>query len=132
MDASFSLQLSKKTTNFHYTRCITPKRVTSLRGPSPRHSTTYGQPSSPLSKKCRSGGEPLATLCLTSLGFEPQLSHSRDDRVIASPIERFSLRSAVACFINRSFQQMLTCNALKIISNDKCVKISFYTRFINF
>ena len=22
---------------FHYTRCITPKRVTSLRGPSPSH-----------------------------------------------------------------------------------------------
>ena len=27
---------------FHYTRCITPKRVTSLRGPPPRH-CTYGQ-----------------------------------------------------------------------------------------
>ena len=45
---------------FHYTRCITPKRVTSWRGPSPRHCARATQL---LSKKCRSGGEPLATLC---------------------------------------------------------------------
>ena len=46
---------------FHYTRWITPKRVTSLRDPSPRH---CDQATQLLSKKCRSGGEPLATLCL--------------------------------------------------------------------
>ena len=46
---------------FHYTRWITPKRVTSWRGPSPRHCARATQF---LSKKCRSGGEPLATLCL--------------------------------------------------------------------
>ena len=46
---------------FHYTRCFTPKRVTSWRGPSPRHCARATQL---LSKKCRSGGEPLATLCL--------------------------------------------------------------------
>ena len=45
---------------FHYTRCNTPKRVTSLWGPSPRHCARATQL---LSKKCRSGGEPLATLC---------------------------------------------------------------------
>ena len=45
---------------FHYTRCNTPKRVTSWRGPSPRHCTRATQL---LLKKCRSGGEPLATLC---------------------------------------------------------------------
>ena len=45
---------------FHYTRCNTPKRVTSWRGPSPRHCARATQL---LSKKCRSGGEPLATLC---------------------------------------------------------------------
>ena len=45
---------------FHYTRWITPKRVTSWRGPSPRHCARATQL---LWKKCRSGGEPLATLC---------------------------------------------------------------------
>ena len=44
---------------FHYTCCITPKRVTSLRGPSPRH-CAWAQL---LSEKCCSGGKPLATLC---------------------------------------------------------------------
>ena len=45
---------------FRYTRCSTPNRVTSLRGPSPRHCAWATQL---LSKKCCSGGEPLATLC---------------------------------------------------------------------
>ena len=45
---------------FHYTRCSMPKRVTSLRGPSPRHCARATQL---LSKKCCSSGEPLATLC---------------------------------------------------------------------
>ena len=45
---------------FHYTRCITPKRVTSLWGSSPRHCARATQL---FSKKCRSGGKPLATLC---------------------------------------------------------------------
>ena len=44
---------------FHYTRYITPKRVTSLRGPYPRHCARVTQL---LSKKCRSGGELLVTL----------------------------------------------------------------------
>ena len=43
---------------FRYTRCNTPKRVTSWRGPSSRHCSRATQL---LSKKCRSGGEPLAT-----------------------------------------------------------------------
>ena len=38
---------------FYYTRWITPKRVTSWRGPSPRHCARATQL---LSKKCRSGG----------------------------------------------------------------------------
>ena len=45
---------------FYYTCCITPKRVTSLRGPSPRNCARVTQL---LLKKCRSGGETLATLC---------------------------------------------------------------------
>ena len=42
-------------------RCITPKRVTSWLGPSPCH---YARATQLLSKKCRNGGEPLATQCL--------------------------------------------------------------------
>ena len=42
-------------------RCITPKRVTSLLGPSPRHCARAKQL---LLKKCRSGGELLVILCL--------------------------------------------------------------------
>ena len=45
---------------FHYTRCNTPKRVTSWQGPFPHHCARETQL---LSKKCCSGGEPLATLC---------------------------------------------------------------------
>ena len=44
----------------HYTRCTTPKCVTSWRDPSPRHCARATQL---LSIKCRNGGEPLATLC---------------------------------------------------------------------
>ena len=43
-----------------YYECIAPKRVTILRGPSPRHCLRAIQP---LSKKCRSDGEPLTILC---------------------------------------------------------------------
>ena len=44
---------------FHYTRCITPKRITSWRDPSPRHCARATQL---LRKKCCSSGQPLATL----------------------------------------------------------------------
>ena len=43
----------------HYTRCTTPKRELSLNYPLPRH---YLRATQLLSKKCRSGNEPLATL----------------------------------------------------------------------
>ena len=83
-----SVQFAKSQLNsnqiFHYTRCITPKRVTSWQGPSPRRCawTTHL-----LSKKCCCGGEPLATLCLIWLAqnFEPQISSTRDEGVTAWP-----------------------------------------------
>ena len=59
---------------FHYTCCNTLNRVTSFRGPSPRHCARATQL---LSKKCRSGGEPLATLCLNkSSSYSPFLCRS--------------------------------------------------------
>ena len=51
---------SNQIKSFIYTRCSTPKCVTSLRGPSPRHCARATQL---LSKKCCSDDEPLATLC---------------------------------------------------------------------
>ena len=57
---SANFQYFKSNQIFHYTRCITPKRVTSLRDPSPRHCNPVIQL---LSKKCRSGSKPLAALC---------------------------------------------------------------------
>ena len=54
----YILQISNQI--LHYTRCITPKRETSLRGPPPRHAPAGN---TLFSKKCRSVGEPLATLC---------------------------------------------------------------------
>ena len=45
---------------FDYTSCITPKRATILRGSSPRHCARATQLPS---KKYRSVGKPLATLC---------------------------------------------------------------------
>ena len=53
-------RLQKSNQIFHYIRCNTQKRVTSLRGPSPRHCAGATQL---LSKKCLSDGEPLATMC---------------------------------------------------------------------
>ena len=45
---------------FYNARCNTPKCVTSLRGPSPSYCTRTTQL---FSKKCCSGGKPLAILC---------------------------------------------------------------------
>ena len=54
------------TTNLlYYTRCITPKRVTSLRSPSSRHCARATQLHS---KKCCSGGKSLATAQDLNLG----------------------------------------------------------------
>ena len=77
----------KSNQTFHYTRWITPKRVTNWRGPSPRHCARATQL---LSEKYRSDGEPLATLSdLTGPRFEPLTSRSRDERVTAQPTGRF-------------------------------------------
>ena len=55
---------------FHFTRWITPKRVTRWRGPSLRRCARATQL---LSKKSRSGGEPLATLCPIWLAWDLNL-----------------------------------------------------------
>ena len=61
MQRSVGLQHRKFSNQiFQHTGSITPKRVTSWRGPSPRYCAWIAQL---LTKKCRSGGEPLATLC---------------------------------------------------------------------
>ena len=73
---------------FHYTHCITPKRVTSWRGPSPPHCVRITQL---LSTKYRSGSESLVTLFdLTDPRFELRTSGSRDERVTARSTGRYN------------------------------------------
>jgi len=50
----------KYSINFHDTRRITPKRVTSVRCPTPRHAALKQHS---YLRRCWSGGEPFATLC---------------------------------------------------------------------
>ena len=52
-------ELLLKKSNFYFSRCIAPKRVMSLRGPSSRHCAGATQL---FPKKYCSGGEPLVTL----------------------------------------------------------------------
>ena len=56
-----SIDTHSNFTTFQYTRCITLKCVTSLRGPSPGH-CAHATPLLP--KKCRNSSKLLATLCL--------------------------------------------------------------------
>ena len=73
---------SKLNQIFHYTRCNTPKRVTSWRGPSPRHCPRATQLLS-LSQRWRAVGNAVSDL--TGPRFEPLTSRSRDERVTARP-----------------------------------------------
>ena len=72
-----------------YTRCITQKRVTSLRGPSPRHCTRTTQL---LLKKCRRDSKPFAggntVSDITGPRYEPQTFRSRDECVEIYLLER--------------------------------------------
>ena len=62
--------------NFYYAGCITPKHVTSLRGPSPRHSALATQF---LSKKCCSDGSTVSDLTGRVVhGSKPGTSFSRN------------------------------------------------------
>ena len=67
---------------FHYTRCITPKRATILRGSSPRQCARATQI---LSQQWLAVGSTVFDL--TGPRFEPQTSRSRDERVTARPNE---------------------------------------------
>ena len=70
---------------FHYTRCNTPKRVTSWRGPSPPHCARATQLLS-MSQRWRAVGNTVSDL--TGPRFKPQTSRSRDERVTARPSGR--------------------------------------------
>ena len=76
-------QLYTKHQIFHYTRCITPKRLTSWRGSSSRHCA------SPLVEtllRWRAVGNTVSDL--TGPRFEPQTSRSRNKRVTARPVSQ--------------------------------------------
>ena len=85
---------------FHYTRWVTPKRVTSWRGPSLRHwpgqhssirSPGNTAPFEEMSQRWRAVGNTVSDL--TGPRFEPQTSRSRDERVTARPTGRSPPRS---------------------------------------
>jgi len=74
-----SCHILSKIQTFYYTRRITPKRVTSWRCPSPRHTAKAIQ----LPAYCWSGGEPFAKLCKIWPAFGKRtlyLSHTRHAR----------------------------------------------------
>ena len=85
----FTFQEYAENLNLNYTRCITPKRVTSLRGPFPRHCARATQL---LLNNCRKGGKWSATLSSIfgsggrSEEFALQTSHFRDKCVSALPM----------------------------------------------
>ena len=86
---------------FRNTRCNTPKRATSWRGPSPRYCALATQLRS---KKCLNGGELGNTASyLTDPRFEAQASRSRDERVTARPTGR-SLRIILVEIIDKVCQ----------------------------
>ena len=71
--------------NFHYTHCIAPKRVASLRGPSPRYCARVTQLLS---------GSTVSNL--SGPRFEPQISRSRDEPVTAQATDRNSTISSTS------------------------------------
>ena len=73
--------------------CISPKRVTSLQSPPPRHCARATQL---LSKKCCSNG--YAVPNLIGPRFEPQTSRFRDERVTARLTGWYEL---IVLYINR-------------------------------
>ena len=74
---------------FHYSRWITPKRVTSWRGPSPRQCAraTQLRTFEEMSQRWRAVGSTVSDL--TGPRFEPQTSRSRDECVTARPTGRY-------------------------------------------
>ena len=72
---------------FHYTRCNTPERVTSWRGPSPRHLRPGNTaPFEEMSQRWRAVGNTMSDL--TGPRFEHQTSRSKDKRVTVRPTGR--------------------------------------------
>ena len=104
---------------FHYTRCNTPKRAASLRGPFPRHCARVTQL---LSTKCRSGGKPIGNdeSDLTGRRFELLTYRSRDERVI--PLDQ--LYNFNHC---KSFVQ----GVLNVAYQFTCI-ISIQSRYVSF
>ena len=69
----------------HYTCCITPKRVMSLRAPSPRYCVRATQllPFEEMLQRQRAVGNPVFNL--TDPRFEPHTSRSIDNRLATRP-----------------------------------------------
>ena len=113
---------SSLSNQFFRSRCNTPKRVTSWRGPSPRH---CAQATQLLLKKCRSGGRPLATLCLISCRkFEPQTSLFIGERLTARPTRRSLLLVALNIVSLETFAEFVV--YLIMFGNERLITILAY------
>ena len=73
--SSNSTFYSYKDEIFHYTRCDTPKRVTSWQGQSPRHCAGNTAPFEEMSQRWRVVGNTVSNF--TDPRFEPQTSRSK-------------------------------------------------------
>ena len=73
---------------FHYTRCITLKRVMSLWGPSPRQRAraTQLRTFKEMPQQWQAVGKTVSNL--TGLSFDSQTFHFRDERVTVRPTGR--------------------------------------------
>ena len=75
---------------FHYTRCITLKHVTSLRGPSSCHCTCSNTASfEEMLQRWQAIGNTVSDLTIPR--FEPQTSCSRDKHITAQPAGQFRI-----------------------------------------
>ena len=106
------------------------KRVTSLRGPISRH---YARATQLLSKKCRIGGEPLATLCsilpARDLNLRPHAPETTRYRSTNWPIcsyRPFAVNSSVHLVKKFEWQLIFCLNTLIFISQTHMQKFSIY------
>ena len=97
----------------HYFRCITPKRVMSLRSLSPHHCVCVQHSFKVMLQRFRVVGNTVPDL--TGPGFELQTPRFRDERVTAGPTGRYG------CQFNYPFQST-SWRALSIFVRNRTLK----------
>ena len=120
--------------SFIYTRCSTPKRVTSLRGPSPRHCTRATQPFfEEMLQRWRAVGYTVSDL--TGPRFEPLTYRSRDERVTARPTGRFDISSTTTFTISQCLISLIFTTLYRTVWNALCPTVlikCFFTKLAGY